>query len=338
MRQVLLAILIALAAPPVAAVDHAGVAAQAIAHARAGYDRFADATADLATAPCATEPLRAAWGASFDAWIAVAPITYGPIEAEGRRFRIQFWPDPKNFTGRALDRLIAAADPVVDDPSAFAATSVAGQGLMALERLLYPPVDAAAARESYRCRLIAAISRDLAAVAAAVAHEWADETGFALRLATAGAPDNALFLAPDEATRAVFGALDAGLLALADLRLGAPLGSFDAPRPRRAEAWRSGRSMRNARLALAALESYWRAVLAHEAPPQTRARIDAAFAAARAQAERAPDAIDVAVAAPQTRLAVEAVLTRVRALHGLTRADLAPALGVTLGFNSLDGD
>ena len=123
-------------------------------------------------------------------------IGFGPIERDNRRYAIAFWPDTKGFARKALDRLTAKQDPVVDDPDAFEKISVAGRGLLALERLLYNQDGAIALEEGYPCRLAQAIATDLAHNSANVLSEWQ-------------AAD-----APAASPRDLFVSLDAGLQAL----------------------------------------------------------------------------------------------------------------------------
>lgn len=332
---------LAIAAPAQAETGDSALAEIAVAqHILPAYDAFA-AAAEALGAParaCDAEGLRAAYHAAFDAWMGAQHIALGPVEAESRRFSIAFWPDSKGFVSKALDRLIDAEDPVVDDPEAFARVSVAAHGLTALERLLYDENGERSFGEGYRCRFAQAVAADLARTAHAIRDGWTGEDGFATVLTSAGAPGNALYLTPEDAARDLFKSLDGGLQGLVDLRLGRPLGMFDRPRPRRAEAWRSTRSMRNVRLSLAALETYYRDVFAVALTEAERAKIDASFARARRLAERAPDAMHEAVAVPAQRLKVEALQTQLRLLQEMLRKTLAPALGVTIGFNSLDGD
>jgi predicted lipoprotein len=92
----------------------------------------------------------------------------------------------------------------------------------------------------------------------------------------AGADSNFRFQSPREAQRALHTALSKVLEFLHDQRLGRQFGTFDRPRPNRAEARRSGRSLRHVRLSLEALEEL-ALLLARDDPSATRA----AFAAAR---------------------------------------------------------
>lgn len=320
--------------------DHAGIAARAVAaHILPAYQSFADAAEGL-SAPaeaCAAEDLRTAYHVGFDAWMEAQHIAFGPVEGDMRRFAIAFWPDTKGFTRKALKRLTANEDEVVDDPDAFAKVSVAARGLLALEWTLFDEDGARRLATDYQCRLIQAIARDLNASALGLLGEWRGETGFA-RTFLAPGPANPLYPEPQDVTRDLFTSLDAGLQALVDLRLGRPLGSFERPRPKRAEAWRSGRALRNIEISLGALREFYTEAFAPEVPAIERAAISAAFERSLTLVRRAPTPITDAVAAPQTRFQIEAIQSQLLDLQRRLRESLAPALGVTLGFNSLDGD
>ena len=151
-------------------------------------------------------------------------------------------------------------------------------------------------------------------------------------LLAAGQPGNTLYLTETEARQALFTRLATGLEALADGRLGRPLGTFDKPRPELAEARASGRSLRNVALSLQALRDL--AVTLSPESPLTTAAFDTALKLATALDEPS----FAGVADPQTRLKVEILQQAVRATREAAIAEMGPALGVTLGFNSADGD
>ena len=94
-----------------------------------------------------------------------------------------------------------------------------------------------------------------------------------------------------------------------DQRLGRPLGTFDRPRPTRAEARRSGRSLTHIVLSLDALEAL--AVTLAGDVPDTQA----AFAAARARAVALEDPTLAGVADPAKRFKVEVLQQAVRAIQ-----------------------
>ncbi len=292
-----------------------------------GYAGFATATAtlaDTATQTCDMSTLQPAFNAAFDAWMAVAHIHLGPVEQDGRALAIAFWPDPKGLGAKA-QRGLLMGDPAALEPETFAQQSVAARGLMGLERLLYP----AEAPPADPCPLIRATATNLAQMAADVAHDW---PAFAQTLATAGQPGNTVYLTDSEGKQALFTQLATGIEGLADGRIGRPLGSFDKPRPERAEARASSRSLRNIGLSVAALRNM---ALALDADiPTTKAAFDRAAKLVAAM----DDPALAGVADPQGWLKVEILQQSVRAARDAVVAELAPALGVGLGFNSQDGD
>lgn len=303
------------------------------AHILPGTAAFATATADLATAAdadCRADALRVPWNTAFDAWLGISHLTFGPIEENGRALAIAFWPDTRGLVQKTVATLVADQDPVVNDPAEFAQVSVAGRGLFALERLLYDPNLADYDEDDYTCALAQAIATDLARMGAAIDTEW--HQNHAALLKTAGDPDNETYLSSDEAAQSLYTALMTGLEFTADQRLGRPMGSFDRPRPNRAEAHRSGRSLRNVTISLAALQAF-----AHALSDTPTPLTDAAFAKAFEVADR-PDPILADVATVQGRIRVEALQQRVRAIRDAVEQEIGASLGVSAGFNSADGD
>ena len=327
MRKTLV-LLMLLATPLSTEPAQADVAGALRDHILPGYAGFADATAALAGAAegsCDPAVLRPAWNDAFDAWMAVSHLHLGPVEEGGRGLAIAFWPDPKGL-GWKHQQALMTGDPAVLEPESFADQSVAARGFFALERLLYPAADLPADP----CPLIRATTADLARIAAEVQAGWQD--GFADVLLTAGAEGNTTYLTGGEARQALFTQLATALEFDADQRLGRPLGTFDRPRPERAEAVASGRSLRNLVLSLQALRGFTLA-LSPDLPKST-----AAFDRAIAQAEALDDPVFAGVADPSGHLKVEILQQSIRSLRQVVLAELGGQLGVTVGFNSADGD
>ncbi len=295
------------------------------------FSAEADALADAARADCRAEALRQPFGNAFDAWLGISHLRLGPLETDGRAVAIGFWPDTRGMGERAQGQMLAAEDPAALDPEAFAEVSVAARGLFALERLLYEPNMSSYGADAYACTLARAIATDLARMAREIDAEWRD--GFGATLASAGEAGNERFLSESEAAQALFTALVSGLEFTADQRLGRPLGTFDRPRPERAEARRSGRSLRNVVLSLEALRGLAQS-LADEPIPAT----EAAFAAAIETADGLDDPVFAGVADPQGRLEVEILQQRIDVARAAVVAEIGEALGVSTGFNAGDGD
>jgi predicted lipoprotein len=343
----LLALLLVLAAPAAAETDHAAIAERALDQSiLPGFERLVEATQALeaeAAAACSgagpieAGPVEAAYNRAFDAWIGVEHFRFGPAEEDNARFAIAFWPDTKGATPRTLETMAAGEDPAVDDPAAFAEISVAARGLFALDYLLFNPEAAPIEVGSYRCRLLVAIGRDMAAMAERMLARWQDPwSGI---LTSAGAPDNPVYLAPEESSAALYSALTESLQADVDLRLGRPLGTFERPQPRRAEAWRSGRSLANVERSLTELRAYAATVFGPALPPRDAEAVDMGFASALGALGRVQgEPIEVAVATSQGRVRVEALQSAIRSLQTAIAEHVGPRIGVTSGFNSMDGD
>ena len=297
-------------------------------HILPGYATFASATKALADATaqsCDPVTLQPAFNAAFDAWVGVQHLQFGPVAANGDALAIDFWPDPKGLGAKA-QRGLLTGDPTALQPAAFAEQSVAARGLTGLERLLYPteplPGDT--------CPLIRATATDLARMAGEVQAAWV--SGYAETLLTAGEADNTTFLTRPEVRQALFTQLIAGIEFLRDQRLGRPLGTFDKPRPERAEARASGRSLTNIQLSLLAMKAM-AASLTPDAPLTMTA-----FDRAITLADKLNDPVLAGVATPSGRLKVEILQQSVTALHDTAVKELGPELDVGIGFNAADGD
>ncbi|MES0827777.1 imelysin family protein [Ruegeria sp. SCP11] len=305
-------------------------------HILPGFVNLADATGTLAQAAqadCAagSPELRAAYHAAFDDWISVSHLRFGPSEVDDRAFALAFWPDTKGFTPKALTGLIAAEDTAVESSKEFAQTSIAGRGFFALEQLLYDPKFADQGSAPYRCALIQAITADIDVNARAMGADW---DSYATTLTQPG--ENSPYRSSDEAMQELYKVLVTGLEFTGDTRLGRPMGTFDRPRPNRAEARRSERSLRHVELSLIALRDLAARLSADH--PEIAADLDGAFDKAITRAQSLDDPSLAGVATPQGRFRVEALQQSINDIRDIVSTELGPTLGISAGFNSLDGD
>lgn len=293
------------------------------------YARLADAASALdrtAQGDCSVPAMRAPYQQVWDAWARIDFLRLGPVEEDGRSMAMAFWPDPKSSGLRAQQALVSGDPAVIADPLRFAQVSVAARGLAGLERLLYP--SSVTGDEAALCTLRRATAADLARMTQEVAAEWPAHAALLL------APDDAnpSYLSRDESRQALFTQVVTGLNALADTRLGRPLGTFQKPRPERAEAIASGRSQRNIALSLTGLRDL--ALALHPGAPQTRLAFDRALSLAA----ELDDPVLAGVSDPQGRLRVEVLQQAVQAARAAVETEIGPALGVSTGFNAKDGD
>ena len=290
------------------------------------------ALSDAAAQNCdpTSEDLRTAFGVAFDAWVSASHLRFGPTEVDDRAFGLVFWPDSRGATPRALAALIADEDPIGFDVDAYSEVSIAARGFYALEFLLYD--DDLMQPSDYHCALIQTVTADIAATSSAIYNDWA--TNHVNVLLSPG-PD-ATYRSDEEVLQERLRALSAGLQFTQDSRLGRPLGTFDRPRPTRAEARRSGRSAQHVTLSLISLRD-----LAAHLSVSDAVVADALhrqFKNALGKLEALKDPVFAGVANPQSRLKVEVISQAVGTIRTTVQTDLGPTLGVAAGFNSLDGD
>lgn len=322
-----LACTLCLALPP-----HADVEEALDAHILPGFVQFETAAGRLSEAAardCRAAPLRPDFHAAFDAWMAVGDLKLGPSETGA--LSVAFWPDPRGFTQRTLTRLIAEDDAIAHRPEDYPEVSIAARGLFALEMLLHDPAFMTYDEGSHTCALVTTIAADLHAQAQALSTAWAKD--FAPLLREAGAPGNATYLSHDEARRALYTQVLSALEFTSDKRLSLPLGTFDRPRPALAEARRSGRSLRQVRLAVRAAHGLATALADWDLPQS-----DAALARVGAAADAVEDAAFQDIADPQARLRLEVLQQAVTGLHDALTEEIGTRFGIAPGFNAQDGD
>ena len=338
-------------AQEIAPADYAAVNAALVeTHAVPRYERLATATdafARAAEAFCAGgsgadgERLRAGFHDAMDAWMAVQHLRFGPVDSRMRGFRFYFWPQARNKVGEAVAELVAAGE----DDAALAArvgrANVAVQGLLAAEVLVYD--DRYLGAGARGCGLLAAVGENMRTMAAEILAGWRD--AFAHLMKTPG-PDNPYFEDHAVATLAFFQGLHDSLQLIYDINLKPVIGeSAAAVRPVLAESRLSGRSQRNIVATLEALQTLYIGEggvglgdLTTVADPKLDRLMRKAFRLTLETARSIEGPVEQAAADPARRPPVQKLAKQVQALKQIVRDRLAPALGLAVGFNALDGD
>jgi predicted lipoprotein len=302
--------------------------------------KLAQAADDFAGAPSQDgfAALRVAFDSVSDAWMHAEFFATGPLSAEQRAERFEYWPERRNIVDRQLNALLAAPDPKQLTPTEFVHATVSVQGLPALERLLYGDnarqILSAGAEQKARIAVMQAVAHNLELIAREAAAAWEK----------AGESPAVFSNDPDEALNQAYGDMLTGIQVIADRKVSAVLGKeIDKAHPNMAEQYRSGRSLRNIRANLDTLRA---AALGPDGfatllPPDKAAikdQIAKAFDATIAAAAAVPDPLDAAVTDPEKRKSVETLLKSANALRTFMTQTVPPALGLTVGFNALDGD
>ncbi|MGD2118114.1 MAG: imelysin family protein [Chromatiales bacterium] len=319
-----------------------------------GYQALADSTVKLesrthsfCTSGSEVEftALREAFHHAMDDWQYVQLIRFGPIEILLRGNRYQMWPDKRGTVGKHLRQLLKAKDSDKLASDQFERASIAIQGFSAMERLLFgndsnPEQFVTAGRATYDCQVLQAIAHNLATMSRELVAEWSQGDN-AHRVFIASAADgNDYYEAADEVSSRLLNNLHTALQLIAEQKLERPLGdAIQKARGQRAESWRSRRSLRNIRLNLQAAEKLYQLAFAprlQDTPLQQQ--IAAAFSTSRQQIDAIKTSLYAAVNDETARQQVESLQSSAAKLKALLAGPLPDAIGIPLGFNSLDGD
>ncbi len=272
---------------------------------------------------------RTAFRTALLAWQSIQHIRFGPVMVDDRHYRFEYWPDKHGQGAKQVRRLLSAGVGEVPSAQKIAGSSVAIQGLPALERVIHGTrADSKAA-----CALAVSISANLNTISAAIVNEWSSWR-------PGSVPDTGKLLARNLADQ---------LDRMAGLKLARPLGeTLETPRPRRAEHWRSSLSY----AALAANFDGLHGLFAGEnSQPGLRAWMIAGGSLAR-QADQLAEHLKYgttfigwqkltlhdAVSDPEARDKAAFLLKHTRYTEQLVKSLVYPALGVAAGFNAQDGD
>ncbi|MCD0502440.1 imelysin family protein [Bordetella petrii] len=290
------------------------------------------------------QPVRQAFRDTALAWAGVEFLRFGPLVQGNRYEKLAFWPDTRGVMQRQVRGLLAKADPALLETGALGARSVAMQGLPALEYVLYDEpglLDAPAGKDmAYACRYAVAVAANIVGVATELQQAWSPQ-GDHGREFTNPRAGNDLYRSQQEVAAEAVKALSTGLQFARDVKLLPVIGeSPEAARPKRAAFWRSGLALPMLAASVNNMRAFFDAggyqYPEGEAWIQQSVQGELDRAAAVLQAQDGP--LDQAVANAESwqRLALAALI--LKNAKDIVDQNFAPALGVMIGFNALDGD
>lgn len=272
--------------------------------------------------------LQRAYLSTADSWSQIEFLRYGPIGDEFRAERLSYWPERKNATAKGLAQLLEK-DGIADlAPEVFVKNSVAAQGLPALERLLFEDKAEShmltGARRERRCAVGQAIAWNIVMIAHDVRLGWSNDVVEAI-----ANPD-----AAKEATSRIATDFLSTFAYMRDSKLRPMLGKdAGSARPALAEGWRANRSKRALILNLETALDLVKILMEGKdgSTPQT-------ITTALSFAEALPEEFGPAVSDVKQRQRFYLLLDALAAARDKAHDEIPALLGVTVGFNSQDGD
>jgi len=275
---------------------------------------------------------------AMDAWEEIQHIQFGPVTYFNWNFRLQYWPDEKGTGARQLDDMIAIQDTSSLETETFARQSVGVQGFPALERLLFEDNSVQLLQQdAYRCQVLSTIAANINDIAAGISMRWQDE----FRATIATADERGFFESAQDATVEFYKALAESVRKYQQQKVEAVLGeSLAAARIRKAESWRSARSLRNLKLNVSALESLFSTsvpALSTALLPEDVVKTQTAFTQLNTDLLSLPDDMESMLQSESAYQQLKAVDAGLDNLFETLETALKNT-DLYLGFNSLDGD
>lgn len=358
LTRVAVVVLAAVAATPAQAFDHESVARRALErHIVPGYERLVTAAAAQAAALASVcdqpeahhlQAARSAFKNALMAWGRIEHIRFGPIAEQNRHDALIFWPDPRGIARRQIGRVLAQQEADALSPRALASKSVAVQGFSALDAVLFgsgsDAIGGSAPAGRFRCGYARALAVNIETVARATLGGWADPAGFA-GLWLNPAVTNPAFLTAKETTHASVQAYLTGLKQARNVRLGGPLGLKGAgARPLEPVMPYSNlaidllianiEGLRDLLIESGLSEPAPSGAPAHGVMQSVVTELDLAIQRLRQIAGASPKPFGDGAARSQ----LIALGFPLKNAHDATLSAMTEAAGLTMGFNSLDGD
>jgi hypothetical protein len=308
------------------------------------YQQLEQATAPLANATQAycespnsanQAALKQQFSQGFLAWQGAQHLRFGPVQYLMREHRFALWPDKRGSVAKHLRRTLNSPVLQATDFN-ISQQSVAVQGFSAFEYLLYQSGKPSA----NECRLMQAIAANLGSMSNSLLADWVSgEHPHRDYFASPGS-DNLVYESEEELAGILLNSLYTELELIVTQKLARPLDEqLDTAKPKRAEAWRSQNALPAIAANLTAIEALYQSAFAPKLGERPlAATIAEAFKASREQLTAIGLPLSKAVADSAEREQVLKLQRQLSQLKGLIGRDMAAALNLSLGFNSLDGD
>lgn len=289
------------------------------------------------------DDVAAAFEGLVASWAGIEFLRFGPLVDSNRFERIYFWPDPRGITTRQVQGLLAKPPSEIPDADVLSTHSVALQGLPALEYVLYRDggllSGGQVADRPSACAYAMAVAENLKRIGSELAAQWGQD-GEQARLFAHPDADNPLYRTPQEVAAEVVKALSTGLQFQTDVKLAPALGQeAKSANVRKAPFWRSELTTTSVKAAVQGMLAFYRSGgYQYEGADWIDQNI-------QGELQRAVDHLAQMKAGPEQLFGTEdghqeLVLVKLllKNAKDLVDQDMAPALGVRIGFNALDGD
>ena len=277
------------------------------------------------------------------AWSFVEPFRFGPVMDDDRVERFFFFPDRKGIGLRQVRKALVKEDKRVTNIKTLQQSSVALQGLGALDFLLFGKFSKTLAEgNEFRCQFAATVSENLHSMAELIQHAWLHDQMLRKNWQNPS-NTNSFFRTEKEAMNQLIGLFIHSLEAIRDTRINVFF--REAPkrdRPKSAAFWRSKSTMISITASLKGLESLYKESGFGKALPKESSHIDSniksEFRQSIAIAEELNGPVAALLKSPEQRQKLKHLNFAIYILISYFNDEFAPAAGLTSGFSFGDGD
>lgn len=278
-------------------------------------------------------------------WSRIEWVSFGPARTDNRRETLFFWPDSRGSGRQQIMDLLASDDPNQFKPDAFNAKSVAVKGLPALEYVLFADgAEDLLTPGTQRCAYALAITATISATASELFSDWTGSEGYRSVMLDAG-PSNPEYRNHREALQKLLTAAAEQVQIVIDLKL-APLlrESNGDPAPIAPPFSEAETAIPAVTANIVGAANVFTAHAARLLPEEQAYRSDSLefelstveSVLAELRSNGAP-IVELANTQP-TRDQIAYLIQPLTGAHQLMAETFPAALGLTMGFNSLDGD
>jgi predicted lipoprotein len=300
---------------------------------------------DIAKASDLTE-LRVAWQELNGAWQTIQWLKIGPILQYNRNFRIQLWPDSRGYVARDIENFLLTQTTL--DVNAISKSSVSGQGVPALEYLLYPATNQdsllSASNKTKRCEVMVAISDNVTTISGEVLEAWQTTGGNYIAQVIGG---NGEFTGVSDAVEEIVTNWLEQVERVKDEKMLEPFALTAPGSPSMAEFYRSEQSLVSIKANVLSFQQIYSAGGGHSFE-----KILVEFLGQQTIATQMNDSITAAIEATEDlsglyaellssdegRAILENNIQKLRELRDILSIDFIQATDINIGFNSNDGD
>jgi len=295
--------------------------------------------------------LTVSWAALNLDWQRIQWLKIGPILEHNRNSRIQLWPNRSGTVSQSVGNLLLTQE--VLDAAAVSKTSVSGQGLPALEYLLFPTASqdslVIASDKIKRCEVVMAIGENLANITDEVYQQWLPAGGNYVQTVIEGTGEFVQLGVPSvkDAVEEIITNLLGQVEHVKDEKMLKPLDEAAPGLPQITEFELSDASIKSLQANVYSFAEVYSAGNGHGfnkilseflqqegIATQMNEKLSAAVTAVDMLSGNYAELLNSA----EGRIEIDNAIQKLRELRDLLTADFVQATDINIGFNSNDGD